>query len=261
MATTPRRRNSRPQSVESLFRRWQAAGDLAARETLVRQFLPLARALARRYAKSSEPYEDLAQVAGLALLKAIDRFDVDRGASFPSFAIPTILGELRRYFRDCAWSVHVSRAAKERVLAVTDANERLTELHGRPPTVQDLATYLELSIEEVLDALDAGRAYGTESLDAPAATGDTASSLGDTLGADDENYGLIEARMAVGDALSLLPQRERNILRMRLAEEMTQSQIAAQIGVSQMEISRILRRTLERLRELSGARVGGGWDL
>lgn len=250
-------REPAPPALEPLFRRWQCDGDCAAREALVKQFLPLACKLARRYAQSSEPSEDLRQVASLALVKAIDRFDADRGASFSSFAVPTILGELRRYFRDSTWSVHVSRGAKERALAVADAIEHLTDLHGRAPNVQELATYLELSIEDVLDALSAKEAYVTQSLDAPASTeGDGAGTLGDTLGADDESYDLIEARMVVADALPSLPERERHILRMRFVEEMTQSEIAAQIGISQMQVSRVLRCTLAQLRELSGAGKG-----
>jgi RNA polymerase sigma-B factor len=237
-----------------LFRRAQHEGDLAAREALVKQFLPLARKLARRYAQSSEPYEDLVQVASLGLLKAIDRFDADRGVTFPAFAIPTILGELRRYFRDSTWSVRVSRTAKERGLAVAEATERLTDIQGRPPTVQELATYLELSFEEVLDGLFARRAYSAQSLDAPAAatSEDGDCTLGETLGSDDEGYALIEDRTAVADALSSLPERERDILRMRFLEEMTQSEIAARIGVSQMQISRVLQRSLEQLHALSG---------
>jgi len=255
-ASTPRRRNPGSQPVEPLFRRWQEDCDDAAREALVKAFLPLARSLARRYAQSSEPYEDLAQVASLALLKAIDRFDPDRGASFPSFAVPTILGEIRRYFRDSGWSVHVSPRAKERALAVTDATERLTNLHGRAPTVQQLATYLELSIEEILDALNAKAAYDTQSFEAPApglAQEDGAATLGDALGTEEERYELIEDRMVVADALPSLPVRERRILRMRFLEEMTQSEIAEQIGVSQMQISRTLQRSLERLHELVDA--------
>jgi RNA polymerase sigma-B factor len=242
-----------PQRLEMLFRRSQD-GDRAARETLVRQFLPLARKLARRYARSSEPYEDLVQVASLALLKAIDRFDPDRGVSFPTFAIPTILGELRRYFRDSTWSVRVSRSAKESALAVADATGRLTDLHGRPPTVQQLATYLELSIEEVLDGLFARRAYHAQSLDESAPTEeDSGCTVGDMLGAEDESYALIEARMVVADALNSLPERERHILHMRFVEDMTQSDIAERIGVSQMQISRVLQHSLEHLGELSGA--------
>lgn len=250
-----RARDAGPAGLEPLFRRWHGDGDFAAREALAKQFLPLARKLARRYAQSSEPYEDLVQVASLALVKAIDRFDPDRGASFPSFAVPTILGEIRRYFRDSTWSVHVSRGAKERALAVGDATTRLTNLHGRAPSVQALAAYLELSIEQILDALSVNEAYDAQSLDAPASTGeDCAGILGDTLGAEDERYELIEARMVVGDALPSLSERERHILRMRFVEEMTQSEIAAQIGISQMGISRVLQRSLERLRVLCGAR-------
>ena len=253
----PRGLDPEPQRLEPLFRRCQRDGDRAAREMLVRHFLPLARKLARRYTQSSEPYEDLVQVASLALMKAIDRFDADRGVSFPAFAIPTILGELRRYFRDSTWSVRVSRGAKERALAVADATERLTDLHGRPPTVRQLAAYLELSIEEVLDGLFARRAYHAQSLDAPAPTAeDDGCTVGDTLGAEDESYALIEARIVVADAMSSLPERERHILHMRFVEDMKQSDIAERIGVSQMQISRVLQRSLERLRELSGACEG-----
>ena len=138
-ASAPCRRNPAPPPLEPLFRRWQRDGDEAAREALVRQFLPLAGKLARRYAQSSEPYEDLVQVASLALMKAIDRFDPDRGLSFAGFAVPTILGELRRYFRDGTWSVHVARGAQERALAVSEATDRLTDLHGRTPTANQLA--------------------------------------------------------------------------------------------------------------------------
>jgi RNA polymerase sigma-B factor len=258
IATVPRPagpRDSAPPRPEPLFRSCQRDGDRAARETLVRQFLPLARKLARRYAHSSEPYEDLVQVASLALVKAIDRFDPDRGVSFPTFAIPTILGELRRYFRDSSWSVRVSRGAKDRALAVGNATERLTALHGRPPTVQELATYLELSMEDVLDGLFAREAYVPQSLDAPASTEeDGPGTLADTLGTEDESYALIEARMVVADGLGSLTERERHILHMRFFGDMTQSDIAARIGISQMQVSRILQRSLERLRERSGVR-------
>jgi RNA polymerase sigma-B factor len=244
--------------VELLVRRWQDDGDFAAREALVQQFLPLARKLARRYVQSPEPYEDLVQVASLALVKAVDRFDPDRGASFSSFAVPTILGEIRRYFRDSTWSVHVSRGAKERALAVRDATEHLANVRGRAPSVQELAAYLELGIDQVLEALCAKEAYHAQSLDAPASSGEEegADTVGDTLGARDERYELVEARMVVADALPSLPERERRILRMRFVEEMTQSEIAAQIGISQMQVSRVLQRSLERLRELTGALDG-----
>jgi RNA polymerase sigma-B factor len=251
-ATAPRLDPAAPR-LETLFRRWQRDGDEAAREALVRQFLPLARKLARRYAQSSEPYEDLVQVASLALLKAIDRFDADRGVNFAGYAIPTILGELRRYFRDGTWSVHVARAAQERAAAVTEATKHLADLHGRTPTAQQLAEYLELSIEEVLEGLLAKMAHATESLDAPTtSTGDDAGTLGDTLGASDEGYALVDDRVTVRDLLPSLTERERRILHMSFVEEMTQSEIATRIGVSQMQISRLLRCSLERLRELAG---------
>lgn len=252
-APAPTRRNPAPTRLEPLFRRWQRDGDDAAREALARQFLPLARKLARRYAQSSEPYEDLVQVASLALLKAIDRFDTDRGVNFEGFAIPTILGELRRHFRDATWSVHVARGAQERAMAISEATNRLTDLHGRTPTAQQLAEYLELSIEEVLDGLLARMAYDAQSLDAPTSSpDDDAGTLGDTLGAPDKGYALVDDRLAVTHLLPSLSERERRILHMRFTEEMTQSEIATRIGVSQMQISRVLRRSLERLRELAG---------
>jgi RNA polymerase sigma-B factor len=186
-------------------------------------------------------------------MKAIDRFDPDRGASFSGFAIPTILGELRRYFRDGTWSLHVARAAKERALAVGEATDVLTDLHGRAPTAQQLAQYLELSIEDVLEGLMAKMAYDAQSLDAPAASAeDDAGPIGDTLGVEDEAYELIEDRAVLERILPALSERQRQILRMRFAEEMTQSEIAARIGVSQMQISRLLRETVDRLRELAG---------
>src|SRR5664279_205082 len=148
-----------------LFLRWQQQGDHAAREELVRRFMPLARSLARRYGRSSESFEDLLQVASLGLLKAMDRYDVERGHPFQSFAVPTILGEMRRYFRDSGWAVHVPRGAQERALKVRDAQERLTNETGRAPSVNQIAEYLELDIEDVIDALQAIRAYETVSLD------------------------------------------------------------------------------------------------
>jgi RNA polymerase sigma-B factor len=210
----PHRRGRGPRRVKSLLRRWHVAGERAAREALVEEFMPLARSLARRYARSSEPDEELARVAGEALTHAIDRFDSDDDSSFESFAIPAILGELRQHVADSAWSAQVARTAHERLLAVTDATERLTELNGRAPTVDDLATYLELGTEQILDALDVGHVYETEPLDAP----------------------------------HLLPEREQEILRMRFVEGMQQSEIAAGLGVAQVQVSRSLRCALELLR-------------
>src|SRR5246127_4644784 len=153
--TKPKSRLSPPASDEpaELFGRWQTEGDTAAREVLLQRFMPLARSLARRYDRSSEPYEDLLQVASLGLLKALDRFDPERGPSFASFAIPTILGEMRRYFRDSGWSLHVPRGDKERALKVRDAQEAFANTHGHAPTVAQLAQFLELEDEQVIDAL------------------------------------------------------------------------------------------------------------
>jgi RNA polymerase sigma-B factor len=235
-----------------LFRRWQRQGETAAREALVRRFMPLARSLARRYGRSSEPFEDLLQVASLGLLKALDRYDADRGHPFPSFAVPTILGEMRRYFRDSGWAVHVPRGAQERALKVRDAQERLANARGRAPTVNQLAEYLELDTEEVVDALQAIQAYETLSLDAPrpGADGDVVA-YGDSVGRDDERYELVELDATVTSVLGHLPPRERLILRMRFVDDLTQTEIAERVGISQMQVSRLLRRSLEQLRALT----------
>jgi len=235
----------------ALFER-QQAGDPTAREDLVRRFMPLARSLARRYDRSSEPFEDLLQVASLGLLKALDRFDPDRGHPFASFAVPTILGEMRRHFRDAGWSVHVPRGSQERALKVRDAQERLANAHGRAPTVNELAGYLELSTEEVIDALQAIQAYESLSLDAsrPGAT-DEATSYGDAMGKEDERYELVELDATVSAVLGRIPQREREILRMRFVEDLTQTEIAARVGISQMQVSRLLRRSLDQLRAMT----------
>ncbi len=235
-----------------LFARWQQQGDTAAREALVRRFMPLARSLARRYDRSSEPFEDLLQVASVGLLKALDRFDPQRGFSFPSFAVPTILGEMRRYFRDCGWSVHVPRGDQERALKVREAQETLTNERGHAPTVNQLAVYLELDVEQVLDALQATHAYEALSLDAPRAGGEEdAATLGDAMGHDDERYELVELDATVVSALRHIPARERAMLHMRFIEDLTQTQIAARFGISQMQVSRLLRRSLDQLRALT----------
>jgi RNA polymerase sigma-B factor len=238
-----------------LFERWQRHGDRLARETLVHQFMPLTRSLARRYGRSSEPFEDLLQVASLGLLKALDRFDPARGHSFQSFAVPTILGEMRRYFRDSGWSVHVPRAAQERALVVRAAQQRLTGERGHAPSVNQLAQYLELDIEDVIDGLQATEAYETLSLDAPrrGAEEEHNTTYWDTMGEEDERYELVELDATLAAALRHLPQRERLILRLRFVEELTQSQIAARIGISQMQVSRLLRRSIDRLRTLARA--------
>jgi RNA polymerase sigma-B factor len=238
--------------TQALFRRWQRNGDASAREALVQQYMPLARGLARRYGRSSEPFEDLLQVASLGLLKALDRYDGDRGHPFPSFAVPTILGEMRRYFRDSGWAVHVPRGAQERALKVREAQERLANRNGRAPTVNQLAEYLELDIEAVIDALQAARAYDTLSLDAPrpSAEGEVVA-YGESIGCEDERYELVELDATLASVLGDIPPRERLILHMRFVEDLTQTEIAERLGISQMQVSRLLRRSLEQLRTLT----------
>lgn len=240
------------EGLDQLFLRWQQHADPAAREALVRRFMPLTRSLARRYDRSSEPFEDLLQVASVGLLKALDRFDPQRGHSFASFAVPTILGEMRRYFRDCGWSVHVPRGDQERALKVRDANETLTSESGHAPTVNQLAVYLELDTEQVIDALQASQAYEALSLDAPRPEAeDEAITFGDSMGHEDERYELVELDATIVAALEHIPARERAMLHMRFVEELTQTEIAARVGISQMQVSRLLRRSLDQLRGLT----------
>jgi len=241
-----------------LFERWRHSKDRQARDELIERFLPLARKLARRYAQSSEPYEDLVQVASLGLVKAVERFDPDRGFAFSSFAVPTIVGELKRYFRDTAWALHVDRGAQERARKISDAQQRLSSLTGRMPTVDELAQYLEVTQEEVLDGLQTAEAYGAVSLDAPLSTeDDEESSRLDAIGQEDQRLGLVDDHATIFAAARHLPTREREILYLRFGEDLTQSEIAERVGVSQMQVSRLLRRSLHRLRELTEARASG----
>jgi RNA polymerase sigma-B factor len=238
--------------TNELFALLREHGDLRAREELVERFLPLARKLARRYAGAREPFDDLLQVASLGLVKAVDRFDPARGTAFSSFAVPTILGELKRYFRDLGWSVHVPRGAQEMALRIEDACHKLTVKHGRAPSVSVLAEYTELSIEDVLDGLETAAAHHSVSLDAPHDDGEGGSgTLADTFGEDDERFELVEASVTIAAAAQSLSARERRVLILRFVEDRTQTQIAELIGVSQMQVSRILRGALEKLRELT----------
>jgi len=244
---------NKPQAERELAALWRRKGDPAARAALVERFMPLARSLARRYERSSEPLDDLVQVASLGLVKAIDRFDDARGNAFVSFAVPTILGELRRYFRDCCWDVHVPRGAQERALKLEEAQYRLTGDLGRSPAAIELAQYLELDVEQVLDAMRAAHAYGVVSLDSPriSASGEEGGTVGDALGETDERYELVEDGATIAGALKHLRARERRVLELRFGGDLTQSEIAAQIGVSQMHVSRLLRHALEQLRILA----------
>lgn len=241
-----------------LLQRWRRDREARARELLVQRFTPLARSLARRYAHTSEPFEDLMQVASLGLLKALERFDPGQGAAFTSFAVPTILGELRRYFRDSSWGIHVPRELQEQALKVGSAQDELVKEHGRAPTVNELAVYLELDTEKVLEALQAAQAYEALPLDAPAgsaADGDEGMTYLDALGSEDEHYELVELDATVAAAMKSLAPRERAIVRLRFIEEFSQAEIGRRIGISQMQVSRLLRRSLEELRVLTHAQA------
>ncbi|HUA75832.1 MAG TPA: SigB/SigF/SigG family RNA polymerase sigma factor [Solirubrobacteraceae bacterium] len=251
--TGGRSRKASAAEVRSLFARWRG-GDVTARDELLECYMPLARNLARRYNNTSEPYEDLCQVAQLGLVKAAERFDPERGFPFQAFAIPTILGELRRHFRNCSWSVHVPRGVQERALELRDVERILSDEYGRAPTVFELAQFMELSSDEVLDAMQALRGYGTISLDAPRGSepGDEDGSFVETIGEDDRHFELVELRASLAEAMASLEPRQREMLRLRFFDELTQTQIAEKVGVSQMQVSRLLRRCLEDLRELTG---------
>ncbi len=216
------------------------------------RFLPLARSLARRYIRSSESADDLVQVASLALVKAVDRFDPDRDVAFSTFAVPTILGELKRHFRDTAWAVHMPRSLSEGALRVEKTERQLANRTGHRPSVAEIAEAMGEELEWVVNVLDASRAHDALSLDATVDTPDgDGETLAGTLGDEDERFDYVEERDAVAGCIGDLSERERTVLELRFGAELTQSEIAERIGVSQMQVSRILRRTLERLRELA----------
>ncbi|HEX6968682.1 MAG TPA: SigB/SigF/SigG family RNA polymerase sigma factor [Micromonosporaceae bacterium] len=219
----------------------------ALREQVIEAWLPLANHLARRYSGRGESPDDLAQTAAVGLIKAIDKFDPTRGMDFVRYAIPTIVGELKRHFRDRTWDVRVPRRLQELRLRIAEANGTLLQTLGRSPTVTDVATYLGVSEEDVIEGLEGALAYNTVSLSAPA-DGDDGTELGDMIGVDDAQYEQAELRVALGPALAGLDQREQRILHLRFYHGLTQSQIAAQIGVSQMHVSRLLARALGKLR-------------
>jgi RNA polymerase sigma-B factor len=232
-----------------LFRRYQQDGDILARRELVERYLPLARSLARRYERRGESLDDLVQVANLGLVKAIARFDPEREISFSSYAVPTILGELRRYVRDSGWALHVPRRMQERVLNVNRVVERLSGQLGRSPSPQQVADELQLPVEEVLEAVAANAAFETASLDTPLPSSDgERQTIAETFGSHDERFELIEDRASIGPALMALPERERLILHLRFVDDLTQSEIAERIGISQMHVSRLIRKALEKVQ-------------
>ncbi len=245
----PPRRSPHAREAEQQLLEWYAeTGDLQARAQLVERFLPLARDFAQRYSYTDEPMDDLVQVASLGLIKAIDRFEPGRGTKFTSYAAPTILGELKRHFRDKGWALHVPRELQERTLAVSRETERLSKELGRSPTVKEVAASLKTTPERVLEANEASGAYEAASLDAPTAREDGESAaLVEMLGEDDRQYELVDTRDAVGTAWGELPPIEQAVLRLRFMEDLTQREIGERIGYSQMHVSRLLRRALNRL--------------
>ncbi|MEN3583125.1 SigB/SigF/SigG family RNA polymerase sigma factor [Streptomyces sp. ZYX-F-203] len=218
------------------------------RNRLVRMHLPLVEHLARRFRNRGEPLDDLTQVATIGLIKSVDRFDPDRGVEFSTYATPTVVGEIKRHFRDKGWAVRVPRRLQELRLALTTATAELSQLHGRSPTVHELAERLGISEEEVLEGLESANAYSTLSLDVPD-TDDESPAVADTLGAEDEALEGVEYRESLKPLLEDLPPREKRILLLRFFGNMTQSQIAQEVGISQMHVSRLLARTLAQLRE------------
>jgi RNA polymerase sigma-B factor len=254
---TPRQGGPHAQAhseARELFRRLIEldTGDPArsnVRDTLVRMHLPLVEHLARRFRNRGEPLDDLVQVATIGLIKSVDRFDPSRGVEFSTYATPTIIGEIKRHFRDKGWAVRVPRRLQELRLALTSATSELSQRNGRAPTVSELAAHLHITEEEVLEGLESANAYSTLSLDVPEAGDDESPAVADSLGAEDEALEGVEYRESLKPLLEQLPPREKKILLLRFFGNMTQSQIADEVGISQMHVSRLLARTLSQLRD------------
>ncbi len=232
-----------------LLRRYHEQGDLAAREELIEQYLSLVRSLARRYAYRGEQLDDLIQIGCIGLIKAIDRFDVDRGVELTTYATPNIIGEIKRHFRDKGWSVRVPRGLQELNVQLSRLVEELTVQLGRSPTIAELSEASGADEEEVLEALESGRAYTSLSLSGGAA-GEDDDSLDpmETLGEEEPRYEISEEWAVIAPGLRALDDRERKILHLRFFQGLTQSQIAQQVGISQMHVSRLIRRSLEKIR-------------
>ena len=237
------------------LRRYALTRDEALLRALVARWLPLAHQLALRYSRSSEPFEDLLQVASMGLVKALKRYDPERGQAFTSYAVPTILGELKRHFRDHTWSVRVPRELQELAMKVDKSRDRLTAELGRSASVDDICADTGACQEEVLEALQAGDAHSTTSLDAARDDDDDEFSLGDLLGEADHGFHLAEDRALIGAIIDAVPDREREILRLRFEEDLTQREIAVIVGISQMQVSRLLRGSLKLLRDTADRRA------
>jgi RNA polymerase sigma-B factor len=234
----------------TLFDRWRRRGDERAHTELVNRHMPLVRQLARRYAYTSEPLDDLVQVASVGLLHALSRYDPRVGSSFKAYAVPTILGELRRHFRDAAWSVHLPRSLQERTRTVQIAIAALQGTLGRSPTISEIAARIDASSEQVIEAMEARLAYRVESLDAPVEPGD-AREQWHAAGAVDAGFDTAEQSALLSRALKALPERERTLVRLRFEEDMSQTEIGRRLGISQMHVSRLLRRALARMEAIA----------
>ena len=243
---------SKPGDDNSLLRRYQTTQDLAARDELVRKYLPLVRTLARRYSYTTEPLEDLCQVGAMALCKAIDRYSPDHGASFKAYAVPTIVGEMRRHFRDTGWALHIPRSLQDRARTLGVALNDLTAKLGRSPTIAELSESTGLSREEVIEGLEVRMAYDTTPLDAPGQGSDEEGWTA-RLGAEDDALEQVEFSAVLERTMRALPERERLLLHLRFTEDLSQSEIARRVGVSQMHVSRLLRRAVGRRRAAAAA--------
>jgi len=246
----PARERARLEDRE-LLRRYHDEGDVGAREALVRRHLPLVRSLARRYANRGEPLEDIEQVGAIGLLKAIDRFELGREVSLATYATPNVVGEIKRHFRDKGWAIRVPRALQELNARISQTIERLTSQLGHSPSIAEISAALEATPEEILEALEVGSAYTTLSLSAGPGGEEDADPL-EAIGSEDEGFERSENRAALEPALADLPSREQAILRMRFEDGLPQTQIAEQVGLSQMHVSRLIRKSLGAMRDQLG---------
>ena len=238
------------QKTRELFRRYKEDGDMEAREQLVMSHLNLVRFLANKFKNRGEPLDDLVQVGYLGLLKAIDRFDPDRGLEFTTYATPTILGEIKRHFRDKGWSVRVPRRLQELSAKVNQATDTLTTQFQRSPTIQEIADYLDASVDEVLEAMESSSAYSSVPLEGTGSSeNDDAPSVIDRYGSEDNELAFTDDRLVIEEALKGFSPREREVIELRFLKGMTQIEIAEQLGISQVQVSRLLRRTLKKIQD------------
>jgi RNA polymerase sigma-B factor len=249
--------DGRAEQDRALFARYLDQRDPVDREMLVERFLPLARQLARRYQRPDEPFDDLFQVACVGLINAIDRFSLEREVAFSSYAVPTILGEIKRYFRDKTWSVRVPRDLQELALKVDRAVSELDLELQRKPTIDEIGAKVGADAEEVLEALEASGAYRATSLQTPwGADDNSGDTLGDAIGHEEHGFAAAEDRATIDHVMRVITPREREVLRLRFAEDLTQAEIGERIGISQMQVSRIIRQALGRLHSYAAAHEG-----